>query len=140
MCIREQKKTGEVSKPETVAAISNLLEPSPVQFGYFLRQHWSVESLFHVRDATMLEDRHTMHTGNGALNFSMLRNMAISIQHLAGMPSLPDATASFQRFVYGFLAPFQVDPLALAINTLPLAASHARPFSRKPLQKGVALV
>lgn len=119
---REQKRTGKVSKPETVACISNLVNPTPEEFGRLLQRHWNVEALFHVRDATMLEDRHTMHTGQGPMNFSMLRNVAVSLKHLTGERSVPDSTARFQQNIYAFLAPFQVDPLALAENPLSLAA------------------
>ena len=119
---REQKRTGKVSKPETVACISNLVNPTPEEFGRLLQRRWNVEALFHVRDATMLEDRHTMHTNQGPMNFSMLRNVAVSLKHLTGEMSLPDSTARFQQNIYAFLAPFQVDPLALAENPPSLAA------------------
>lgn len=112
--VRENKKTGEKSS-ETVACISNLLNPSAQEFGAAVRRHWTIENtFFHTRDATMAEDRHTMHIGNGPLNFPLLRSFAISISHLTGARSLPDAETKFQKFAYSFLSVFQVDPLALA--------------------------
>lgn len=85
----EDKKTGKISD-ETVPHVSNLLSPTPEQFGRIVRRHWAIESLFHVRDATMHEDRHTMHTGSGALNFALLRSIAIGVSAITKARSLPD--------------------------------------------------
>jgi len=109
----EEKKTGKISD-ETVPYISNLLNPTAEEFGRIVRQHWATQSLFHVRDATMQEDRHTMHTGDGALNFALLRSFAIGFSLLTKARSFPDAAHRFRQVAYSFLAHFQVDPLALA--------------------------
>lgn len=111
---RENKKTGK-SSTETVAYISNLLSPSCQQLSGIIRNHWTIEnSFFHVRDATMLEDRHPMHTGDGPLNFALLRSFAISVRNLTQAKSFPEAAHRFRQFAHSFLAHFQVDPLALA--------------------------
>ena len=110
----EDKKTGKISD-ETVPHISNLLNPTPEQFGQIVRRHWTIEnSFFHVRDATMHEDRHTMHTGDGALNFALLRSFAIGVSSVTKARSLPDAAHRFRQSAYSFLSHFQIDPLALA--------------------------
>ncbi len=111
----EFKKTGEQRKTEEVAYISNLLDPSPDQFLAIARGHWGIEnSFFHVRDATLNEDRHTMHVGSGALNFALLRSFAISVAHLADAKSFPDATAAFRQNQVYFISAFRVYQLALA--------------------------
>ncbi len=109
----EIKKTGK-SSSETVAYISDLLEPTAQTLHARIRGHWIIESMFHVRDATLLEDRHTMHTKNGPMNFALLRGFAIGVAHLTGAPSLPDAANQFRHFAHGWLAPCQIDPLKLA--------------------------
>jgi len=109
----EDKKTGKISD-ETVPHISNLLNPTAEQFGCIVRRHWAIESLFHVRDATMHEDRHTMHTGSGALNFALLRSFAIGVTSITRARSVPDAAHRFRQSAYSFLSHFQIDPLALA--------------------------
>jgi predicted transposase YbfD/YdcC len=109
----EDKKTGKISE-ETVPHISNLLNPTAEQFGCIVRRHWAIESLFHVRDATMHEDRQTMHTGSGAMNFALLRSIAIGVSSVTKARSLPDSAWRFRKAAYSFLAHFQVDPLALA--------------------------
>ena len=110
---REEKKTGK-SSTETVACISNLLNPSCEQFAAGVRRHWSIETIFHKRDATLLEDRHRMHVGNGPLNFALLRSFAISVGYLIGVPCLPDAAHRFRLSARSFLTYFQADPLVLA--------------------------
>lgn len=109
----ENKKTGKTFD-ETVPCISNLINPTAEQFGQIVRRHWAIESMFYVRDATMHEDRHTMHTGSGALNFALLRSLVIGISSITKSRSLPDSTWRFRKMAYSFLAHFQVDPLALA--------------------------
>ena len=109
----EYKKTGKRTAEE-VPYISNLVDPTCSGMLTIIRRHWGVESLFHVRDATLNEDRHTMHTGNGALNFALLRNFAISVTHLTNAPSFPDAAARFRQNPNQFLAHFKTYQLALA--------------------------
>lgn len=110
----EIKKTGATSS-ETVPYITDLVCPTALLLHYAIRRHWTIEnSIFHVRDATMLEDRHTMHTKNGPMNFALLRTFAISVAHLTNAPSLPEAANRFRILAHQFLRAFQVNPLALA--------------------------
>ena len=107
---RHTKQKRKISTKRCV----NLINPTAEQFGQIMRRHWAIESMFYVRDATMHEDRHTMHTGSGALNFALLRSLVIGVSSITKARSLPDATWRFRKVVYSFLAHFQVDPLALA--------------------------
>ena len=107
------KKTGKRTVEE-VPHISNLVDPSCSGMLTIIREHWGVEALFHVRDATMNEDRHTMCAGNGALNFALLRNFAISVSHLTNAPSFPDAAAHFRQNQNQLLEHFKICQVALA--------------------------
>ena len=61
-------------------AVSNLSSLEPQQALRLVQGHWRIEnSLFHVRDDSLGEDRHVMfHHGGGAV-LSLLRNVAITL-------------------------------------------------------------
>ena len=62
---------GITSLPRDRAAAPRLLE--------LVRQHWSVESLFWVRDVTFGEDACRVRTGSAPVVLSALRNAAITL-------------------------------------------------------------
>lgn len=45
----------------------------------FLRGHWTVEALHHIRDVSWDEDRCRIRTGNGPQAMAALRNLAVGV-------------------------------------------------------------
>jgi hypothetical protein len=45
----------------------------------FLRGHWTVEALHHIRDVSYDEDKCRIRTGNGPQAMAALRNLAIAV-------------------------------------------------------------
>ena len=61
-------------------------QASPEQLATWVKSHWCIENRFHwVRDVSYDEDRQTARSGHGPQNMACLRNLAISILHLAGL-------------------------------------------------------
>jgi predicted transposase YbfD/YdcC len=74
----------------TVYAITNLTaeQAGPAELADWLRGHWSIEVLHHVRDTTYREDASRLRTGNAPRALATLRNTAISLLRLAGITSI----------------------------------------------------
>ena len=80
------KKTVEVVYLITSAPA---LGASPEQLANWVQSHWRIENRFHwVRDVSYDEDRQTAHTGHGPQNMAAIRNLAISLLHLAGLDTI----------------------------------------------------
>lgn len=65
----------------TVYAVTNLSahQASPAHLADYLRGHWRIEALHHIRDVTYGEDASQVRTGNGPRAMAALRNLAIGI-------------------------------------------------------------
>ncbi|MEV5212542.1 ISAs1 family transposase, partial [Micromonospora sp. NPDC053740] len=74
----------------TVYAITNLTaeQAGPAELADWLRGHWSIEVLHHIRDTTYREDASRLRTGNAPRALATLRNTAISLLRLAGITSI----------------------------------------------------
>ena len=74
----------------TVYAITNLPaeQAGPADLADWLRGHWSIEVLHHIRDTTYREDASRLRTGNAPRALATLRNTAISLLRLAGITSI----------------------------------------------------
>ncbi len=70
----------------TVYAITNLTttQASPADLADWLRGHWAIETLHHIRDTTYAEDASRIRTGNAPRVMATLRNTAISLLRLTG--------------------------------------------------------
>jgi predicted transposase YbfD/YdcC len=77
----------------TVYAITNLTaaQASPADLADWLRGHWSIEVLHHIRDTTYTEDASRLRTGNAPRVMATLRNTAISLLRLAGITTIAKA-------------------------------------------------
>ena len=60
----------------------------PRQLAGWIRGHWQIEVLHHIRDASYGEDASQTWTGNGPQAMATLRNLAIGIMKLAGYSSI----------------------------------------------------
>jgi len=65
----------------TVYAITSLtgLQASPAHLADYLRGHWSIEALHHIRDVTFAEDISQVRTGNAPRTMASLRNLATGV-------------------------------------------------------------
>jgi predicted transposase YbfD/YdcC len=68
----------------TVYAVTNLTaaQASPARLADWIRGHWGIEALHHIRDTTFAEDASQTRTGNTPRAMASLRNLAIGILRL----------------------------------------------------------
>ena len=83
--LRERTVNGQTSV-ETVYGITSLprAQASAQRLLDLTRQHWGIESLFHVRDVTFGEDACRVRTGHAPLLLSGLRNVCLQVLAHAG--------------------------------------------------------
>jgi predicted transposase YbfD/YdcC len=77
----------------TVYAITNLsaADAGPADLADWLRGHWAIEVLHHIRDVTYAEDASRIRTGNAPRAMATLRNTAISLLRLSGITTIAKA-------------------------------------------------
>jgi predicted transposase YbfD/YdcC len=70
----------------TVHAVTSLTaaQASPARLADYVRGHWGIEALHHIRDVTFAEDASQTRTGTAPRAMASLRNLAIAILHLHG--------------------------------------------------------
>ena len=70
----------------TVYAVTSLTaaQTSPGRLADWIRGHWGIEALHHIRDTTFAEDASQVRTGNAPRAMASLRNLAIGILHAHG--------------------------------------------------------
>jgi predicted transposase YbfD/YdcC len=83
----------------TVYAVTNLtgLQASPQHLADYIRGHWSVEALHHIRDVTYAEDASQVRTGNAPRNMASLRNLAVGILRHRGWTNTAQALRHHAR-------------------------------------------
>jgi predicted transposase YbfD/YdcC len=83
---RVRPLTGRRWRTVTVYAVTNLTatQASPARLADWIRGHWSIEALHHIRDTTFAEDASQTRTGTAARAMASLRNLAIGILHAHG--------------------------------------------------------
>ncbi|MEU8403833.1 ISAs1 family transposase [Nonomuraea sp. NPDC048892] len=81
-------------KTVTVYAITSLAthQAGPAELAVWIRAHWQVEALHHVKDVTYREDSSRIRTGNGPAVMSALRTLAIGLLKAAGATNIAKAT------------------------------------------------
>jgi len=85
--------TGRRWSTETSYAVTSLAacQATPAQVAGWIRGHWGIEALHHIRDVTFGEDASQIRTGNGPQVMATLRNLAIGILKPAEHPSIAAA-------------------------------------------------
>ena len=70
----------------TVYAVTNLnaIQASPARLADWIRGHWGIEVLHHIRDTTFAEDACQLRTGAAPRAMASLRNLAIGMLHAHG--------------------------------------------------------
>ena len=83
----------------TIYAITSLTasQATPAQLAGWIRGHWQIEAIHHIRDVTYGEDASQVRTGNGPQVMATLRNLAIAIFKLAGTTNIAAACRSHAR-------------------------------------------
>jgi predicted transposase YbfD/YdcC len=77
----------------TVHAVTSLTaaQASPARLADYVRGHWGIEALHHLRDVTLAEDAHQLRTGTAPHAMASLRNLAIGILRRHGHRNLAAA-------------------------------------------------
>jgi hypothetical protein len=77
----------------TVYGLTSLghLQASPARLADYVRGHWGIEALHHIRDATFAEDACQVRTGNAPRTMATLRNLAVGILRLRGQTNIAAA-------------------------------------------------
>ena len=70
----------------TVYAVTSLTaaQARPARLADYVRGHWAIEALHHIRDTTFAEDASQVRTGNAPRAMASLRNLTIGILRLHG--------------------------------------------------------
>jgi len=70
----------------TVYAVTSLTaaQAHPARLADWIRGHWGIEALHHIRDTTFAEDASQVRTGTVPRVMASLRNLAIGILHARG--------------------------------------------------------
>ena len=77
----------------TVYAVTSLTagQASPARLADYVRGHWGIEALHHIRDVTFAEDVSQLRTGNAPRAMASLRNLAIAILRRHGCRNIAAA-------------------------------------------------
>jgi hypothetical protein len=83
----------------TIYAITSLAfgQATPAQLAQWIRGHWQIEALHHIRDLTYAEDASQVRTRNGPQVMATLRNLAITLLRQAGHTSIAAACRHHAR-------------------------------------------
>lgn len=83
----------------TVYAVTNLtgLQASPEHLADYIRGHWGIEALHHIRDVTYAGDASQVRTGNAPCAMASLRNLAIGILRHRGWTNTAQALRHHAR-------------------------------------------
>lgn len=92
-CERTRLTDGATSKAVTYALTSlTAMEANAGHLASLWRRHWAIENRVHyVRDVTMGEDAHQMHTGNAPQALAALRNAWLNILRTQGWANMAEA-------------------------------------------------
>jgi predicted transposase YbfD/YdcC len=103
---------GKKWRTVTVYAVTSLTasQATPAQLAGWIRGHWQIEAIHHIRDVTYGEDASQVRTGNGPQVMATLRNLAIGIFKLAGHPSITAACRRHARDATRTLATLGLSP------------------------------
>jgi predicted transposase YbfD/YdcC len=97
---------------ETSYAVTSLAasQATPAQVATWIRGHWGIEALHHIRDVTYGEDDSQIRTGNGPQVMATLRNLTVSVLKLGGYPNIAAACRYHARDATRVLATLGLNP------------------------------
>ena len=90
---RVRPLTGGRWRTVTVYAVTNLTahQASPAHLADYIRGHWGIEALHHIRDTTFAEDASQARTGNAPRAMASLRNLVIGVLRYRGATNIAQA-------------------------------------------------
>lgn len=101
ICItrKTRPRNGGRWKTVTVFAVTSLAahQARPDQLAAWIRRHWQIEALHHIRDVTYREDASQIRVGHGPAVMAALRNLAIGLLKLCGWTNIASANRHHQR-------------------------------------------
>jgi hypothetical protein len=102
----------------TAYAITSLPseQASPALLADYLRGHWAIEALHHIRDTTFCEDSSRVRTGSGPSVMAALRNLVIGVLSLTGPVNVAAALRHHARDPARFLATLGITSDATGIT------------------------
>jgi predicted transposase YbfD/YdcC len=89
---------------DVVTSLVHAQASQPARLADYLRGHWSIEALHHVRDTTFAEDTSQVRTGSAPQVMAALGNLAIGVLCRAGRLNLAAALRHHSRNPYRPLA------------------------------------
>ncbi|MET7906590.1 transposase [Streptomyces sp. NPDC005355] len=94
---RTHRKTGKV-QTKTVYAVTSLTpeRAGPERLAELVQNHWSVETLHHIRDVTYGEDASRVRTGTAPRAMATLRNLAVGLMRQAGWTNIAAAADHYR--------------------------------------------
>jgi len=97
---------------QTSYAVTSLAahQATPAQLAGWIRGHWGIEAMHHIRDVTYGEDASQIRTGNGPQAMATLRNLGIAILKPGGYPSIAAACRYHARDATRVLATLGISP------------------------------
>ena len=104
--------TGQRWSTETSYAVTSLAasHATPAQVAAWIRGHWGIEALHHIRDVTYGEDNSQIRTSNGPQVMATLRNLTIGVRKLSGYPNIAAACRYHARDATRVLATLGLSP------------------------------
>jgi hypothetical protein len=83
----------------TVHAVTSLTaaQASPARLADYVRGHWDIEALHHIRDVTLAEDAHQLRTGAAPRTMASLHNLAVAILRRHGHRNIAAALRYYAR-------------------------------------------
>ena len=96
----------------TIYAITSMdaSQAAPAQLAAWIRGHWQIEVLHHLRDVSYGEDASQVRTGNGPQVMAALRDLGIGILKMAGHTSIAAACRHHARDATRTLATLGLSP------------------------------
>jgi predicted transposase YbfD/YdcC len=96
----------------TVYAITSLdaSQAAPAQLAEWIRGHWQIEVLHHIRDVSYGEDASQIRAGSGPQVMAALRNLGIGILKMTGHTSIAAACRHHARDATRTLATLGISP------------------------------
>ena len=116
---RRARPLGESQWTATVYGITSLTvtQATPADLNRWIRGHWRIEALHHIRDVTYGEDASPARTGNGPPVMATLRDATIGVMKTGGHSTIAAATRCHARDATRTLATRGLSP---ARNERPL--------------------
>ena len=98
-CLFTYDLDGTAIAKEIVHGITSLdaARGTPAVLASLTQGQWGIESVHWIRDTAYAEDASTGYTGNGPQIMATLRNIAISLLHLAGITQVTRTLQAISR-------------------------------------------